>query len=146
MPGMAWVMMSSRLGLVADVMATESPSQDSPVVIQRTCAVTSSVFLCSANTSVAAIGSPSSLTDPRQRIPDQLIHHPLAAKARLHQDHPGRLGAHLSDLSRALAARDQAQSGECRVGSLRRDEGDELALVRDVHRVDSQDLGGARDG
>ena len=29
-------MMSSRLGFVADVMATESPSQESPIVIQMT--------------------------------------------------------------------------------------------------------------
>ena len=35
-PGIAWVMMSSRLGLVADVMATESPSQERPVVTHRT--------------------------------------------------------------------------------------------------------------
>ena len=59
MPGIAWRMMSSRLGLVADVMATESPSQLRPVVIQRTWAVTASVFLCSAYT-VLAIASPLS--------------------------------------------------------------------------------------
>ena len=44
MPGIAWVMMSSRLGFVADVMATESPSQLNPVVIQITCAVIASVL------------------------------------------------------------------------------------------------------
>ena len=43
MPGIAWVMMSSRLGLTAEVIATESPSQDSPVVIQITWASTASV-------------------------------------------------------------------------------------------------------
>ena len=36
MPGMTPWMMSSRLGLVAEVMATESPSQESPVVIHST--------------------------------------------------------------------------------------------------------------
>ena len=35
-PGMAPVMMSSSDGLTADVMATESPSQLSPDVIQMT--------------------------------------------------------------------------------------------------------------
>ena len=43
MPGMTPWMMSSRLGLVAEVMATESPSQESPTVTHRTCAVTASV-------------------------------------------------------------------------------------------------------
>ena len=43
MPGIAPVMMSSRLGLVAEVMATESPSQERPTVTQRTCAVIASV-------------------------------------------------------------------------------------------------------
>ena len=41
-------MMSSRLGLVAEVMATESPSQLRPVVIHSTCAVTASVSFCFA--------------------------------------------------------------------------------------------------
>ena len=36
MPGIAPVMMSSRLGLTADVIATESPSHPNPVVIQIT--------------------------------------------------------------------------------------------------------------
>ncbi len=43
MPGITPWTMSSRLGLVAEVMATESPSQDNPVVIHMTCAVTASV-------------------------------------------------------------------------------------------------------
>ncbi len=43
MPGITPWTMSSRLGLVAEVMATESPSQLSPVVIQMTWAVTASV-------------------------------------------------------------------------------------------------------
>ena len=49
-------MMSSRLGLVAEVMATESPSQERPIVIHRTCAVTASVSFCfGTNSPVVAI-------------------------------------------------------------------------------------------
>src|SRR5581483_9816654 len=100
MPGIAWRMMSSRLGLVAEVMATESPSQLNPVVIHRTCAVTASVSFCFAyGLASADIPSPLTLsTDPRQRVPHELVHHPLAAKARLLQDHPRRLRPHLADL------------------------------------------------
>ncbi len=43
MPGMIPRMMSSSDGLVADVIATESPSQLSPLVIQMTWAVIASV-------------------------------------------------------------------------------------------------------
>src|SRR4030088_2961221 len=98
-------MMSSRLGLVADVIATESPSQLSPVVIQSTCAVIASVFLWSA-TAAVAIPLPLLLTlpaTPRYRVSDELIHDPLAAKARLDQHHPGGLRPHLADLGRLLA-------------------------------------------
>ena len=42
-PGIVWRMRSSRLGLTAEVMATESPSHERPVVIHRTCASTASV-------------------------------------------------------------------------------------------------------
>src|SRR5690242_56201 len=110
MPGIACRMMSSRLGLVADVMATESPSQLRPVVIHRTCAVTASVFCCSPyGLAVVAIASPRQFsTDARQGISDQLVHDPPAAKARLHQHHPRRLRAHLADLGRRLAALDRA--------------------------------------
>src|ERR1700704_727872 len=113
-PGMACRMMSSRLGLVAEVIATESPSQLRPVVIQRTCAVTASVFCCSLyGLAVVDIASPRQFsTDPRQGISDQLIHHPSAAKARLHQHHPRRLRAHFADLGRRLTAADRAQSLE----------------------------------
>ena len=97
--------MSSRLGFVADVMATESPSQLRPVVIQRTWAVTASVFLCSVVHRARHRLSSLASTDPRQRVAHQLIHHSPAAKARLHQHHPRRLGPHLADLRRLLAAR-----------------------------------------
>src|ERR1700742_3193625 len=105
MPGIAWVRMSSRLGFVAEVIATESPSQLSPVVIHRTCAVTASVSFCFAyGFANADIPSPLAFSaDPRQRVPHQLVHHPLAAKARLDQHHPGRLGPHFADLRRRLA-------------------------------------------
>src|SRR3954454_2953673 len=142
MPGIAWVMMSSRLGLVAEVMATESPSQLSPVVIHKTWAVTASVFLCCSILSMLIRPPSTSLsTDPRQRVAHQLVHHPLAAKTRLHQHHRGRLRPYLSDLRGVLAARHRAQRGKGVVRGLRCDEGHELALVRDVHRVDSEDLG-----
>src|SRR5579884_2506533 len=103
--------MSSRLGLVAEVIATESPSQLRPVVIQRMCAVTASVFFFAAYglSAAVAMAAPlalallSRLTDPRQRIPDQLVHHPMTAEARLHQHHPRRLTPHLADLRRPLA-------------------------------------------
>ena len=62
--------------------------------------------------------SPPRSTDPRQRVAHQLVHHPLAAEARLHQHHPGRLGPHLADLRRALAAGNGAQRGQRRVRSL----------------------------
>ena len=95
-------MMSSRLGLVAEVMPTESPSQLSPVVIQITWAVISSVSCCLGANSTGH--RPLLSTDPRQRVADQLVHDPPAAEARLHQHHPGRLGPHLADLRRLLAA------------------------------------------
>src|SRR6202012_3318504 len=99
MPGMACRMMSSRLGLVAEVIATESPSQLRPVVIHSTCAVTASVSLCFAyGLACVAISVSSRSTDPWQRVAHQLIHHPPTAKARFHQHHPRRLGAHLADL------------------------------------------------
>ena len=44
MPGIAPVMMSSRLGFVAPVIATLSPSQLRPVVSQMTWAVIASVL------------------------------------------------------------------------------------------------------
>src|ERR1700760_1143903 len=95
--GIACRMMSSRLGLVADVIATESPSQLRPVVIHRTCAVTASVSFCFAyGLPCVAIWVSSHSTDPWQRVAAQLIHPPPTAKARLHQHHPGRLGAHLA--------------------------------------------------
>ena len=46
--------MSSRLGFVAEVIATESPSQQSPVVIQMTCAVTGSVACWRGTNSISA--------------------------------------------------------------------------------------------
>src|SRR4051812_5491197 len=134
MPGIACRMMSSRLGLVADVIATESPSQERPVVIQRTWAVTPSVFLCSAKTVLAMTSPLNDSTDTRERIAHQLIHHPPATEARLHEHHPGRFRPHLSDLARLLAALDRPQGRERGVRGAGRDERDKRALVRDVHR------------
>src|SRR6478752_5743265 len=103
MPGIAWLMMSSRLGFVAEVIATESPSQLSPVVIQRTCAVTPSVSL--KWSSAAVLTSTSSVSaDARQGVPHQLIHDSLAAEAGLDQHHARRLRLHFADFHRPLAA------------------------------------------
>ena len=66
-------------------------------------------------------------TDPRQRVADQLIHHPPTAEARLHQHHARGLGAHLADLGRlarspapraAPRARASAASGATNATSL----------------------------
>src|ERR1700676_3268032 len=128
MPGIACRMMSSRLGLVAEVMATESPSQLSPVVIQRTWAVTASVFACSAYAELAITSPLVRSTDSRQPVGDELIHHPATAKATLDQLHLGRIGLHLSDLRRLLAAGQGAQRLHCRDGRSRSHERDQLAL------------------
>src|SRR5512133_1480464 len=119
MPGMTPWMMSSRLGFVAEVMATESPSQESPVVTHRTCAVIASVFSWpGTNSTVPDIGPPTSgSTDAGQGVAHQLVHDPLAAEGGRHQHHPGWLRLHFADLRRALAARDRAQRAQ---GRLRR--------------------------
>src|SRR5690242_10435810 len=125
MPGIAPVMMSSRLGLVAEVMATESPSHERPMVIHRTWAVTASVAAWFGTNSVAvAISSsprPFALsTDPGQRITHQLVHDPPATKRRLHHHHPGRLGPHLADRRRLLTPAHTAQRPERRLHPVRR--------------------------
>ena len=58
MPGMIPRMMSSSDGFVAEVIATESPSQPRPEVIQMTWAVTASVgVLVGTNSTVAIVRS-----------------------------------------------------------------------------------------
>ncbi len=52
MPGITPVIRSSMLGLVAEVIATDSPSQPRPLVIHRTWIVSSSVLLCFAYASI----------------------------------------------------------------------------------------------
>ena len=42
--------------------------------------------------------------DPRQRVADELVHHPPAAERRLDEHHARRLGAHLADLCGAAQA------------------------------------------
>ena len=144
MPGIACRMMSSRLGLVAEVIATESPSQLRPVVIQRTWAVTASVFLCSAYD----LASPSPLLSPQQirgsgsptswsitRRPPKLVSTSTI---------PGG-SVRTSPISAACSQPGTAaQRRERRVGRLGGDERDQLALVGDVHRVDPEDLGRPR--
>ena len=58
MPGMIPRTMSSRLGFVAEVIATESPSQERPVVIQMTWAVTASVAFWLGTNSTAVMRAP----------------------------------------------------------------------------------------
>ena len=53
--------------------------------------------------------------DPRQRVADELVHHPPASERRLHQHHPRRLRLHLSDLGGARAAVHAAQRRQRRV-------------------------------
>ena len=145
MPGMTPWMMSSRLGLVAEVIATESPSQERPIVIHSTCAVTASVAAWLGTNSVAVAMCVLSSrvlplsTDPRQRIADQLIHHPPAAEGGLHHHHPGRLrrAPRRSPPPARSPAPLAARRAPRRVGS-GRDEGDQPALVGDVHRVDAR--------
>ena len=55
------------------------------------------------------------------------------------------LGAYLADDRRLGAERVRAENGERLVRGLCRDDGDQLALVRDVERVDAEDLAGADD-
>src|SRR5919197_5520642 len=83
--------------------------------------------------------------DPRQGIADEHVHDPPAAERCLDEHHPRRLRLHLADLGRLCATRSRAERREPLVGGLGGDEGDERALVRDVHRVDAEDLAGARD-
>ena len=132
-------MMSSRLGSVAPVIATESPSHESPVVIQMTWAVTASVcglvvyelgrHLASSRQQIRGSGSPASRSITRlppkavstSTIPGgSVLTSPISAAS----SHPGT--------ERSAAQR--------RVGPLGRHEGHEPALVRHVHRVDPQKL------
>ncbi|HZC28444.1 MAG TPA: hypothetical protein VE269_01800, partial [Gaiellaceae bacterium] len=80
--------------------------------------------------------------DPRQRVADELVHHPPSAERGLHEHHPGRLRADLADLGGLLAAGQGAHRLERSVGVVGGDERDQLALVGDVHRIDAQQLGG----
>src|SRR5918911_4525779 len=91
--------------------------------------------LCSSGvTSLSSLRS----TDPWQGVPDEQVHHTPAAERRLDEHHPRRLGLHLADLGRLRAARRRAKRRERVLSGLRGDEGDERALVRDVHRVDAE--------
>ena len=157
-------MMSSRLGLTAEVIATESPSQERPVVIQITCASTASVVVlvgdelgrCHLNSPIRAA---------RARVPHRVVRASAAHQQILGSGSPTsrsitRLppkavststipgGSVLTSPisaapSRPGTARSAASAASARLG---RDERDEPALVGDVHRVDPEDLGRAGDG
>src|SRR5215471_10473306 len=104
-PGITPRIRSSSDGLVADVIATESPSQESPVVIHTTWAVIASFSCCPGTNSTVAISAPlDDSTDPRQRIADQQIHHPPAAEGGLDEHHSLRLRPHFADRRGLLAA------------------------------------------
>ena len=140
--------MSSRLGLVAEVIATESPSQLKPGghpqdmrgdrlgllllrvrIRQRRHPVSSR-----SAQQIRGSGSPTSWSITR--LPPKLVStstipggsvrtSPISAAA----SHPGT----------------RAQRRQRPVGGLRGHERDQLALVGDVHRVDPEDLGRAGD-
>src|SRR5687768_9332342 len=130
-------MMSSSDGFTAEVIATESPSQERPTVTQRTWASIASVAAWFGANSIDAISAPLS-TDAGQRVAHELVHDPLAAERRLHQDHPGGLRLDLSDYCGLLAPRRAAQGFQRGVRLVGCDHRHQHALVRDVHRVDSQ--------
>src|SRR5579885_1737190 len=134
MPGMIPRTMSSRLGFVADVIATESPSPASPVVIQMTCAVTASVSCCLGTKSTGLIALLSA--DSRERVSHEHVHDPAAAEGGLDENETRRAGVHLADVGALLAAGNGGERGERRVGGVGCDERDQAALVRHVHRVD----------
>ena len=152
-PGIVCVTMSSRLGLTAEVIATESPSQERPVVIQITWASTASVVLAlvrGMNSVAAIVGTSFDLfSSSSQQIlgsgsPASRSITRLPPKAVSTSTIPG--GSVLTSPISAAPSQPgaRAQRRERGVGGLGRDEGDEAALVGDVHRVDPEDLRRAR--
>ena len=95
--------------------------------------------------SAPRLASRHQLADARQRVADEHVDDPAAAETRVEEDEALGLGAHLADDRRLGAERVRPQRGERVVGGLGGDDGDELALVRDVERVDAEDLAGADD-
>lgn len=81
-----------------------------------------------------------SSTYPRQLLPEQHIHDPLAAEAGL-QQHPagGRLD-HLPDTGTVHARRVAAHDGQQLVHPVFRHHRDQLALIGQVERVQAEDL------
>src|SRR5215208_1895616 len=78
--------------------------------------------------------------DSRKRVSDQQIHHAPPSEGCLHQHHSRRLRFYFADLRRLLAAVDGAQRSQSLAGRVGSDERDQPPLVRDVHRVDSEDF------
>ena len=120
-------------------MATESPSQLSPVVIHSTCAVTASVSFWAAYTSVVAIWAPLSLNRSAAagrptswsmtRLPPKLVSTSTI---------PGG-SVRTSPISAACSQPGTSRSAaRARVRRVRGDEGDQPALVGHVHGVDAQ--------
>src|SRR4051794_187198 len=114
MPGMIPWMMSSSEGFVADVIATESPSQLSPEVIQMTCAVTASVAFWFGMNSVADMRCAPSLglADAGKGVSDEQIHHAPPTECGLDEHHPRRLRPDLADLGGERTSRSGGQRCE----------------------------------
>ena len=89
----------------------------------------------SAAQQIRGSGSPTSMSTIRLP-PRRGVEEHEASRLRLHRADDRGLGAE----------RVRAQERERLVGGLRRDDGDQLALVRDVERVDAEDLAGSDDG
>src|ERR687885_68534 len=152
-PGIAPSTTSSRPGWPAAVTDTESPSQLIPSEIHRmwtssTAGAFGSVAIDLPSTRDQHVVLDLQGVDRQLLAPEHLDVEPAAAPAPqrqlgeraveparpapapgrgLDQHHPGRLGAHLADLGRLLAARHRPHRGERRVGVLRCDERDQLA-------------------
>src|SRR5215470_10696207 len=80
---------------------------------------------------------------PRQRFAEWEVDDSLAADGGAGGDEAGMAGHHPADAARFLAERVGAQRRQHALGALGGDEGDELALVGDVERIEPEDLAGA---
>ena len=79
--------------------------------------------------------------DPRQRVPDEHVDDPAAAEGSVKEDKSRRFRLNLADDRGVDAKRMAAETRQCIVRRLGRHDGDELPLVRDVERIDPEDLG-----
>src|SRR5277367_4822910 len=94
-------------------------------------------FTCSQHASV--------LTNSRQRIADEHINDAAAAVTSSDQYRPSRLLADFSDDLSVVPARRQGQGVDRSVSVLWGHDGEKLAFIRDVERVQPQQLTGSPD-